>query len=164
MSVMDATAWVAIAGIAGTLLAPLLTEKMRRKSVRDEHLIVNRLDVYADLLRVITRFVDNASMRASFPLAEVAEYDDEELNRIVAKARIAASDEVTSLVQQFMTLANNFNRTLVVDVMAHHTQLRKEGKVDDQDAARQRLILSGGADEARELFLRIEAAMRADMR
>src|SRR3954451_3548601 len=61
---MDATAWVALAGIAGTLFgtlsSPLLAERMRRESVRREALLNQRLSMYADLLRVTARVADNA--------------------------------------------------------------------------------------------------------
>lgn len=49
---MDATAWVALAGIAGTLVgaigAPVFAERVRRQGVRDERLMTERLAVYGD--------------------------------------------------------------------------------------------------------------------
>ncbi|WP_053204720.1 hypothetical protein [Jiangella muralis] len=62
---MNATAWVAIAGIAGTLIAPVLAERMRRKSARQEALMGHQLVAYADLLRATARLAGNATTWAA---------------------------------------------------------------------------------------------------
>lgn len=69
---MNATAWIAIAGIVATLLAGLLSPVLA--------------DLYADLLGVTARFADNATTWSVAPRAALKEIDDQELDRIVSYA------------------------------------------------------------------------------
>ncbi len=55
---LDTTVLVAIAGIVGTLFAPVMGEVVRRKSPRKERLLELRLAAYAELLSVGARFRD----------------------------------------------------------------------------------------------------------
>lgn len=95
---VNTTAWVAIAGIAdtlvGTLLAPVLTERMRRKSTRAEQLRGERLKVYADLLRVTARVADNEMEWSLATACGLEETDDDELDQVISQARVVASKNV----------------------------------------------------------------------
>ena len=79
---MDPTAWVAIAGIAGTLVGalagPAIGERMRRRSVRNEQLLVQRLDAYGQLIRFTGRLQTDASNRLTSPNYEHSDVDAEE--------------------------------------------------------------------------------------
>jgi hypothetical protein len=92
---VNATFWLGIAGIAGTLigalLGPVLSERMRRNSVRTEQFSAQRLVIYADLLRVAARFADNAQTWAVHPLKELVENESEELDRLFSQVRVIAS-------------------------------------------------------------------------
>jgi hypothetical protein len=95
---VDATAWVAIAGIAGTLvgalLAPIIAEKMRRKSARLERMAGERLEVYAELLRVTARIADNMLGWKAAPRAELKETDTEEFDRLTSRLHVVGSKDV----------------------------------------------------------------------
>jgi hypothetical protein len=66
---VDAVAWVAVAGIAGTLLgaigAPVIAERMRRRSARDDRLLTERMAVYIDLIRQVSRMTDHLDIKVS---------------------------------------------------------------------------------------------------
>lgn len=116
---MDATAWVAVAGIAGTVMAPLVLERMRRESVRREHLLTHRTDAYADLLRVTAKLVDNATEWAYTPTVELTQTDDEELNSIIARVRVVGSPRVYDTLKDFESETHKFNRMFeLVDAAA----------------------------------------------
>lgn len=107
---MDATAWVAVAGIVGTVLAPLVLERMRRESARREHLLAHRTGAYADLLRVTAKLVDNAAQWAFTPTADLTQTDDEELNAIVARVRVVGSPRLFDKLKEFESETHKFNR------------------------------------------------------
>ena len=67
---MDATAWVAIAGILGTLLSPIVAERMRRRSERQMRLHDERVTTYGELLAAVSQLTENAMTRAAIPLAD----------------------------------------------------------------------------------------------
>lgn len=160
---MDATAWVAIAGIGGTLLAPTLTEWMHRKSDRIEQLRTNRLAVYADLLRVTARVADNAMTWSAIPLADLKESDSDELDRLVSQSRVIASDDVYRCFNEFSRQAGEFNRRLF-RAKLHHQRVRNAGEIDDTETIRQRMSLGSVADRMTESYKQIEAVIRCEMK
>lgn len=164
---MDAAVWLGIAGIAGTLLAPILSERMRRRSVRDEQLSAQRLVVYADLLRISARFVDNTQARAEFPLEELAETAPEELDRVFSQVRVIASPRVHKHVRDLEGAVHAFNR-LLADARLHHRRLREaadrgEGSGQDSKAVTQRISLGDAAEAVRDAYRRLEEAMRQEV-
>lgn len=165
---MDSTTAVAIAGIFGTVMAgalgPFIAEKMRRKSERDGRLLERRLDLYADMVRVAAKFADNVEIWGAAPLADLPDFDEDELNRIVSRIRVVGSDEMKAHVLDLMSCATDFYRPLVMEVRPHAEQLRKEGKADDTESIQQRMALADVATRAREVFRKIEATARADWR
>ncbi|MFM9368146.1 hypothetical protein [Streptomyces sp. Da 82-17] len=162
---MDATAWVGIVGIAGTLLgtllAPIAAERMRRKSVRAEQLVV----IYADLLRATARFADNARDSSTHPLAELKETEDEELDRLMSQVRVVASDSVHERINRLSSTIHEFNRLLVLEARPHHQRLREDGQaVDDEKSIQQRMSLSDIADRVVQAHKELESVIRAEMK
>lgn len=130
---MDATAWVGIAGIGGTVLAaaigaivaPVIAEKMGRRSARINQILSQRMDAYTDLLRIAAEKVDNARAWASLPLVDLGETDDLELDNIISRIRVVASEPVHKRTASFNTKVQSFNRRLVS--VAQPAQRRAEG-------------------------------------
>lgn len=165
---MDATAWVGIAGIAGTLLGtvlgPSITEKMRRKSTRMEQVQQQRLALYGDLLRVTAQLVDNARERAAIPLADLPEPADDELDRLISQARVLAGDEVEKHLKDLSALIHKIHQMLVNDVVPYHRKLRNEGKGDDGVAIQKRVQLAGPVDELVAVYGRLRVSIRKEMK
>ena len=164
---MDPTVWVAIAGIGGTLIgtvtSPLLAERMRRKSVRTEQLTGQQLEVYADLLNATSLLADNARDYSTMPLADLEEPDDDELNRLVSRARVVASKGVYRLLNKMQSQQAEFNRQLLLVARPYHDRLRREGKVDDSQAMALRMSLADVAGQIVESHKQIEATIRKEM-
>jgi hypothetical protein len=166
----DATAWVAIAGIAGTLgaaiFAPIVGEIARRKSVRKERFLELRLEAYADLLRVGSRFVNNAITLASMPDADVTEPDNDELGRLDGLVRLVASKDAARHFTAFYEQLAKFHAELLVMRMtsnpapAHNREDAAALRVA-KDA--NRLALAREADALRGTFRELEAAIRKDV-
>lgn len=163
---VDATTVVALAGIGATLLAgvagPLLVERMRRESERRGHLLLRRLDVYADLLRATARLADNAIDWAFQPLAELRETDDEELNRLVSQVRVVASRSVHEQLTDLTRRMSAFYRVLF-PARDHHQRIRDAGQVDDAQSVQLRSALAAAADEIVTLHKRLEATVRDEV-
>lgn len=165
---MDATAWVGIAGIAGTLLGtvlgPSISEKMRRKSTRMEQVQQQRLALYGDLLRVTARLVGNAQTRAALPLAELPEPSDDELDRLISQAQVLAGKKVEKHLADLSRLVSKINRMLVMDVVPYHEKLRNEGKGDDGVAIQKRVQVAGPVDELVAAYGRLKDSIREEMK
>lgn len=159
---MNATAWVAIAGIAATLLAgllsPVLAERMRRKSA-----LLERLSgLYADLLGATACFADNAMNWSATPLADLKETDDQELDRIVNHVRVVGSRKVYQRFEEAKTQIHKFNR-LLSHAQDYHNQLRQEGDVDDQTSIQQRMALASVAEEIVKAHKELESIIRKEI-
>lgn len=163
---MDATAWVSVAGLvttlAAALLTPLLAERMRRESARREQLGTARLETYAELLRVTDRLVGNAKTWSAIPLADLEEIDNAELERLVARLRVVASDGVYKRLDQIISLAGQFNRALA-DAKSTHQALRDAGSAADSTATHQRVQLAGIADSLSEVHKELETVIRKEI-
>jgi len=152
-----------VAGIGGTLFAPLATERMRRKSVRTEQLSAQRLAVYADLLRATALVVENAMTWSALPLADLKETNEDELNRLVSQTRVVASKKVYNTCKQLLGHAATFNRELS-EAKSYHRRIHDSGQVDDARSLRQRMSLASIATSLRESEKRLEDAARRDMK
>lgn len=168
MSGMDATG-IAVAGIAGTLLgtllAPLLAERMRRRSVRAERVHAQRLETYADLLRVTARMSDNAMTWSCAPIADREEPTSHELDHVMAQARMVSSSEVDRLTSEFGKAAHRF-MALLLPAREDHRRRPDDEPVDRLRPMRlvqQRTQLGAVADEMRALFEQLVTAVRRDI-
>jgi hypothetical protein len=162
---MDATAWVAIAGIGGTLLAavlsPLVTERMHRESVRREHLMSHRLEAYADLLRVTARLADNAQTWSVSPLVDLKETDNDELDRLIARVRVVASKDIYNQLVELTSHAQTFTLGLF-ETRTYHSRIRQAGTVDDATAIKQRMALATLSDQITEMHKGLEKVIRKE--
>lgn len=168
---MNATFWLGIAGIAGTLsgalLGPVLSERMRRNSVRAEQYSAQRLVVYADLLRVAARFADNAQTWAVNPLEELAENEPEELDRLFSQVRVIATSRVCGQCKSLKRTVLAFNRQLL-EAQPHNRRLREladsgQGSGQDGLAVTQRTNLDTAAEGVREAYGQLSRAVRREM-
>lgn len=137
--------WIAIAGIIGTLLAPLLHEVVRRRSVRDHEVLVRRMDTYADLLQATARFADNAQTWSAIPLADLEETEDEKLNRLLSEVRVHGSKAVYASTKRLSSALQEFNRRLW-HARAQEVRMREAQEVDDVGSIRARMDAGKIAD------------------
>ena len=102
---MDQTALVAITGIVGTLIGalagPAIGERMRRRSARNEQLLMHRLDVYGELIKITGRYQTDAIVRLTSPEHEHSPNDDNELDRTQGRVRVIATKPVLDLLDDF---------------------------------------------------------------
>lgn len=164
---MDPTAWVGIAGIGGTLLAsvlaPILSERMRRRSSRLDRLHEQRLTAYADMLQVTARFADNAMTWSAIPNADLKETEDGVLDALVSRIRVVGSDDVHRRFGELASQLHRFNRELY-DAQAYHVALREAGTVDDQKSIGQRMSLGSIADGIVKSHGDLEAIVRKEVK
>lgn len=159
---MDATAWVAVAGLVTTLLAAVLTEKLRQDATRRDRLFAERLEVYADLLQAAGRVSDNAQTWSSVPLADLRETPDDFLDRMLARLSVVASEEVYDLFGTWKTDVNAFNRLLWDARMAH----RAAEHTDSPETPRtilSRLRAGEKADAVTAGFVELRRLIRREM-
>jgi hypothetical protein len=155
---------IAVAGVAGTLVAPIFGERVRRSGVRREHLLTRQLDIYAELLEAGARFADNATTWSVHPLADLSETDDSKLDILVDKLRVVASNQVYDAFGDLRGLVHEFNG-LLDGARSHHAGMRQEqGSVSDAVVIRQRMALADLATKVVESFKRLEGAIRKEMR
>ena len=152
---------IAVAGIVGTLLAPIVTEQVKRRSAREDRQHDRRLAVYADLLHVTAKTADNAQNWASTPLAELDEHEDEFLNRMLAQVRVVASTQVRDQTLAFQSAALVFYRRLS-EAKLLHRRVQQVGDGDSVEASQTRMHLAGLADELVELFKQLEDVVRRE--
>jgi hypothetical protein len=93
---VDATTVVAVAGIAGTLAAsiisPLVAGKNQRRTLREEH----RITAYADLLKAARQLHSNAETWKSDPYTDLEEPSTDDIRSMEAWVRLLGSDPVVS--------------------------------------------------------------------
>lgn len=163
---MDATAWVAVAGIAATLVGsmvgPLIHEQVRRRSVREEQLRTARMDVYSDLIAAAAKVRDNAMTWSSLPLAELEESDPDHLKTLVGRIRAVGSDEIYGLTEDLIRTANEFNRRLF-QARQDHRRAELEGTSETDRTVRSRLHSGKMADEVQRIYSRIIRAVRVEL-
>lgn len=137
---------------------------MRRKSVRAEQLSAQRLVVYADLLRAMARFIDNARDWSAHPLAELRETESDELDRLMSQIRFVASHSVYEGTKSLSTTLHEFMRLLVHEARPHHQRIRDEGQsVDDEQSIQQRLSLAAVTERLTESYRALESSIRSEM-
>jgi len=168
---LDETAWLAVLGIAGTLvgtltgtvLGPWVNEAARRKSELKLRVHDQQVATYAELLTAVTRLVDNARERSAIPLADLPEPDQDELSRLSGRARVVAGKNVRRELSRLSKLFNQYN-TGLFQAQMHHSQLRQRADVaDDVQAINQRLSLGRIAEELTGARNDLEDAMRKDL-
>jgi hypothetical protein len=163
---VDATAVIAVAGIAGTLLgtllSPVVAERMRRSGARQEQLRAARMELYAELLEVTARLADNAMTWAALPRAELQETEDARLDRILARVRTLASKDVRNHMAEISTVMHDFNRQLFA-ARDLERMAEKAGGTDSVPALQARSKLASLAERARGLHLQLEKDVRRDV-
>jgi hypothetical protein len=141
----------------------MLTEQVRRRSSKQDRLLAARLELYTDLLEVAARLADNAMTWSALPSADLVETDNERLDRILARVRLLARDDVRSRMAQFSKVVHEFNPQLYhardVERLA-----QAEGAVGSAEAIRARMRLGDLADQLRALHHQLEAAVRKEVR
>ena len=170
---MDATAWVAIVGIvatligtlAGTVLTPVSTEIVRRRSVRKERMLALRLEAYADLLRVGARFVNNAITVASLHDGDIREPDDDELNRLTGQVKLVASDDVAEHFKAFSEQVGRFQADVFMAKLNHKAIALRNPEDDLVEGVKSvhRVALRRKTDAIRGTYRELEAAIRKDV-
>jgi type II secretory pathway pseudopilin PulG len=164
----DGTVVLAIAGIAGTLLAailsPLVAGRVQRKARKAELMMKQRLSAYTDLLEICRYVRDNLQTRATFPLAnDIDDPSVEDLRRIEARIRVAGSDRVREAMNRVSNLASRFGADLFpAQLQARRAQLEELG--DTEDTIRARFHLGGIADEVANAVNDLEAVIRKETR
>lgn len=151
---------IAIAGIVGTLSAPIIAESVKRRSARQDRQYDRRLTVYADLLQATAKTADNARNWASVPLAELDQHDDEFLDRILTQVRVVANAEVRDQTLAFQRAASVFHRRLSEAQLIHRRV--QDGGGDSGEAIKARVQLAKLAYELVEIFRRLEEAVRKE--
>jgi hypothetical protein len=111
---MDAVTWVAIAGVCGTLLgalgAPIITERLRRRSARDERLMNERIAAYAEYVHEVARFVDDANAQVAGQLRSARDAALMEAgHRVFNRVLVVGSNTVVRLGSSFEAAAGALN-------------------------------------------------------
>lgn len=160
------TVIVGIAGVIGTLLggivAPIVAEVMRRRGAHRDRLADQRLLVDADVVRAGTKIVDNAATWAAIPTVDLPETSGGELDAIVARLRVVASERVLHAFGEFSTAVTRFNRALVLEVRPLHEAVRESGVADTEGTMRARGRLADLAERVAATYRLLEAAIRAE--
>jgi hypothetical protein len=159
---------IAIAGLITTLLAgmvgPIIVERMRRKSDRQTRLHDERVAAYGELLAAVSQLTENASTRASIPLADnLPEPDDAVFRRLLGRVRVVAGEDVRRTIDRLQELFARYYADLYLAQHYHRLLERPEGGGDEGKAISQRLALGGIADELRDARKQLEDAIRKDL-
>lgn len=159
---MDATAWVAIAGIAGTLCAALGTEYLRAEHVRKELLLTARIAVYGQFMAATARIVDNAFTLASMPGASLEETAASELDRIVGEVKVVGGKDVRAA---FVDFHKHVVALYPKADAARTEQLRMDrmGYGDSANSIYRRLDLNKLAETIKADHSRLEAAIHKEL-
>ncbi len=159
---MDSTTVVAIVGILGTLIAPLVAGRVQRKAAKEDRVYAERVAVYVDLLEVVGHLADNAMTWSAVPLAELSEPDTERLRAVYARVRVVGSDRVFAASKKVSELSGDFMRDLWPARLRHHHDL-SEG-VGSGEAVQLRFALGRIADEFQSAVQDLETAVRREMK
>jgi hypothetical protein len=114
---VDAVTWVAVAGIGGTLLgslgAPVITERLRRRSARVERLTTERIAVYAEYVHEVARFVDAATAQITDQLPHARDVALSDAgHRAFNRVLVVGSNTVVRLASSFEAAAGAYNAAL----------------------------------------------------
>jgi hypothetical protein len=145
---VDPTAWVAIAGITGTLIGalagPAIGERMRRRSARNEQLLVHRLDAYGELLKITGRLQTDASIRLTSPEYMHSSFDGDEFDRTQGRVRVIATKRVLELLDE-----------LAVAFEHYEAEFDGDGTIEEK---RKDLV-----DGINDSFVRLQDAVRKEV-
>ena len=167
---LDDTALVAIAGIVGTLaaaiFAPFAGEIARRKSARKERLLDERLETYADVLKVGHRFVHNAITLANMTAVTIKEPDDDAMNHLVGQMKLVASEDVAEHFKTFTEQVGRFHAEVLMARLNH--RVLAAHNAEDNSALEgaksvDRVEFGRKADAIRDAYNELETAIRKDV-
>lgn len=161
---MSETVVVAIVGIVGTLLAPVIAEGMRRNSAHITRMTDERIVAYTELLRATAQLADNAKTWTVSPSAELQETDDAELDRVISHVRVVASDGVHALLDELWTVTHLLRRHLHITRLFEaqideNTHAEVRSQADDARAS-----LAEATDGLSDVHRRLESAIRNELR
>jgi hypothetical protein len=164
---MDPTVLVAIFGIGGTLLSPVVLEWTRRRGQ-----FTNRaMDVYAELLTFNARIADTAGGWATWardPTTDTPVWDEEELRRLVGRVQIVAGRRVYRATTTWWSAVGTFYH-LLVETRAYYQTLPDQPDQPDADLADPRAIemltmLRNQASQVEHAYTDVELAIRRELR
>lgn len=158
---MDAT-WIAAAGIAGTLLSPVIAGRAQRTALREERILDRRLDAYIDLLETARHLHENAQTWSAIPLAQLEEPPGERLRLIDARIRTVGSKKVFDAMHEVARLLARFQRDLWPARLRH--QRDEQAKTLSVEAVAARVGLGGIADEITSALEKLESTIRKEMK
>ncbi|NKZ84754.1 hypothetical protein GS982_21525 [Rhodococcus hoagii] len=98
----------------------------------------------------------------SDPPADLKETDSDELDAVISRARVVASENVYEHLGDLARQVQQFYVGLD-EARTSQRRLAREGKVDDDTAIRQRMSLGGIADQILVAHKRITDAVRNEM-
>lgn len=152
-----------LAGIAGTLLSPIVAGRAQRANIREDRILDRRLSIYAELLEATQQLHDNAQTWSAVPLAELPEPPSERLRKVDAEVKVVGSDNVREAMRDAARLTIAFQRELFT-ARLKAARVQRENLGDSPEAIRARMELGGIADELTPVLDKLEAAIRAEMR
>ncbi len=163
---MDAATWaptvVAVVAIIASFLSPLVTERMRRMSAREERLLTERLSVYGELLEAVGRIADNAQTWAAVPQASLDEPGQDELGRIDARVRVLGSEQVRADTEHFRIASIRFAQSLF-QARGVHDHRDAVGADETPETIRARMNLGTLAEDLWRLRVKVEESVRRDV-
>lgn len=159
---MNETLWIAVAGIAGTLAAPLLAERLRHRTLRADRLHAARVETYADLLEAAARVTENARTWAAVPLADLNEHASADLDRMLARVRVISSKRVYDEFTGWRMFVARFHQELFQARVVHH-RVQEAGEQDRGETIAARLELADLSAALIEKFQVLESAIRAEI-
>jgi len=103
---MSETDWlgiIAVAGFLGTLLAPIIAERMRRRSARDDRLMTERTAAYTDVMfEVVGIYARQRIREDGVQIVEDVDALAVRLDRVMSRAEIIASRTVASALRDYI--------------------------------------------------------------
>jgi len=160
---VDSTTLVAIAGIAGTLLAPIIAGRMQRSLLRADRVLDRRLDAYVDLLEVAGHLHENAQTWSAVPLAKLQGPPVDRIRALDARVRVVGSDSVREAMDRVATLGSRFQRELF-SAQLEEARVQRENEGDSGKAVLARMGLGTLADEMTKAIEELESRIRAEMK
>lgn len=147
-----------------SVIIPILVERMRRASARQQSFHSRRSNVYIDLVRVCERLRSNATTWASTPFAKLQECEDSELDRVFSEIRIVASARVLSAADRFCSAVHKFNIALFLSARPALAEAHREGHADTPHAIDARILLADCATKVGQVYDELKAEIRREVR
>jgi hypothetical protein len=152
-----------VAGIVGTLTAPLVAGRVQRKAAKEDRVYAERIAVYVELLEVSGQVADNFMTWSAIPLADLPEPETERMRAMYARVRVVGSDPVYRAMKEVSDLTSQFVRDLL-PARGLHARVREDGTaVDTPETIKARMDLGKIADATTKAVMALEAAVRKEM-